>query len=282
MSATIGRIGFWSGLLFGVTIWFLPPFAGLNEAAQATLALASVMVMWWMTEAVPISATALLPLVLIPVLGIGTISQASTAYGNPVIFLFMGGFLLAAALERSGLHRRIAYGVVSLIGMSSDKLILGFLVTSALLSMWISNTATALMMLPIALSVGAIGTDYGSSEKSISALMLAVAIGSNLGGVGTLIGTPPNAIMVGYLQQNHNIQMGFGEWMKYGVPIIAVMLPIVYFVLRATMGFASTADEASIAREVRQQRSNLGPWSTAEVRISLLFALAAICWIFQP
>jgi len=282
MTATIGRIGFWIGLLMGLLIWLMPPFAGLSEVAQATLALSAVMVMWWMTESIPISATALLPLILIPVLGIGSISQASSPYGNPVIFLFLGGFLLATALERCGLHKRIAYSIVSLIGMSPNRLILGFLIASAVLSMWISNTATALMMLPIALSVGSIGSQYGNTDKAIAALLLAVAFGSNLGGVGTLIGTPPNAIMVGYLQQNHDIQIGFAEWMKIGVPIILVMLPVVYFVLKATMGFTAKMDEEAIAKEVHYQRSNLGPWSAAEVRVTLLFVVAAIGWIFQP
>lgn len=282
MTAAIGRIGFWLGILLGLTIWLLPPFGGLNEPAQATLGLAAVMVLWWMTEAVPISATALLPLVLIPVLEIGSISQASSPYGNPVIFLFLGGFLLATALERCGLHKRIAYSIVSMIGMSPSRLILGFLIASSMLSMWISNTATALMMLPIAMSVGSIGSQYGSTDKSIAALLLAVAFGSNLGGVGTLIGTPPNAIMVGYLQQNHDIQIGFGEWMLIGVPIVIIMLPIVYFVLKRNMGYAPTVDEAAISREVRSQRSHLGRWSSAELRVALLFAFAATCWIFQP
>lgn len=282
MTAAIGRIGFWVGILLGLTIWLLPPFGGLSGPAQATLALAAVMVLWWMTESVPISATALLPLVLIPVLEIGTISQASSPYGNPVIFLFLGGFLLATALERCGLHKRIAYSIVSMIGMSPNRLILGFLIASALLSMWISNTATALMMLPIALSVGSIGSQYGSTDKSIAALLLAVAFGSNLGGVGTLIGTPPNAIMVGYLDQNHGIQVGFGEWMMIGVPIVFILLPIVYFVLKRNMGYAPAVDEQAIAREVRAQRSHLGRWSAAELRVTLLFSLAAVCWIFQP
>jgi solute carrier family 13 (sodium-dependent dicarboxylate transporter), member 2/3/5 len=282
MTTTIGKIGFWIGLLLGVLIWLMPPFAGLTQTAQATLALATVMVMWWMTESIPISATALLPLVLIPILGIGTMMQASSPYANPVIFLFLGGFLLATALERCGLHKRIAYFIVSLIGMSPNRLILGFLIASAVLSMWISNTATALMMLPIALSVGSIGSQYGNTDKAIAALLLAVAFGSNLGGVGTLIGTPPNAIMVGYLQQNHDIQIGFAEWMKIGVPIILVMLPIVYFVLKGTMGFTAKMDEEAIAKEVHYQRSNLGSWSAAEVRVTLLFVIAAIGWIFQP
>ncbi len=282
MTATIGRIGFWVGLFVGALICWLPPFAGLSEAAQATLALSAVMVLWWMTESISISATALLPLVLIPVLGIGTISQASSPYGNPVIFLFLGGFLLATALERCGLHKRIAYSIVSLIGMSPNRLILGFLIASAALSMWISNTATALMMLPIALSVGSIGSQYGNTDKAIAALLLAVAFGSNLGGIGTLIGTPPNAIMVGYLQQNHDIQIGFAEWMRIGVPIIVVMMPIVYFVLKAAMGFTAKMDEDAIAREVRMQRSHLGSWSAAEVLVTLLFIVAAVGWIFQP
>jgi solute carrier family 13 (sodium-dependent dicarboxylate transporter), member 2/3/5 len=281
MAEIISRLGFWLGILFGVAVYLAPSFGGLSDPAQATLAITTLMVIWWVTEAIHISATALLPIILIPILGVGSIAQATAPYGNPVVFLFLGGFLLATALERSNLHKRIALGIVALLGASPNRLILGFLLSSALLSMWISNTATAMMMLPIALSVGTIGSDYGNTDKGVGALLLSVAIGSNLGGIGTLIGTPPNAIMVGYLSQNHDIQMGFGEWMLIGVPLVIVSLPIFYFILKKTMAFDAPVDEAVIAREVQAQRSLLGVWSKAEIRVTIIFTITASLWIFQ-
>lgn len=281
MVGIFSRLGFWLGILAGVAVYLAPPFGGLTDAAQAALAITALMVIWWVTEAIHISATALVPIVLIPLLEIGSIAEATSPYANPVIFLFMGGFLLAAALERSHLHKRIALSIVALIGASPHRLILGFLVTSSLLSMWISNTATALMMLPIALSVGSIGSSYGNTDKGIAALLLSVAIGSNLGGIGTLIGTPPNAIMLGYLSQNHGIEMGFGEWMLVGVPLVIVSLPIFYFILRILMDFNAPVDESVIAREVQVQRMALGAWSTSEIRVSILFSITASLWMFQ-
>ena len=281
MAGIVSRLGFWLGILIGIAVHLTPPFGGLSDPAQITLAITALMVIWWVTEAIHISATALLPIVLIPLLGIGTIAQATSPYANPVIFLFMGGFLLAAALERSRLHTRLALGIVALIGASPHRLILGFLVTSSLLSMWISNTATAMMMLPIALSVGSIGSDYGNTDKGIAALLLSVAIGSNLGGIGTLIGTPPNAIMLGYLSQNHNIEMGFGEWMRIGVPLVVVSLPIFYLILKKSMAFEATVNDAVISKEVQAQRLALGPWSISEIRVSIVFSMTASLWIFQ-
>jgi sodium-dependent dicarboxylate transporter 2/3/5 len=281
VAGIVSRLGFWLGILIGIAVYLAPPFGGLSDPAQITLAITALMVIWWVTEAIHISATALLPIVLIPLLGIGTIAQATSPYANPVIFLFMGGFLLAAALERSRLHTRLALGIVALIGASPHRLILGFLVTSSLLSMWISNTATAMMMLPIALSVGSIGSDYGNTDQGIAALLLSVAIGSNLGGIGTLIGTPPNAIMLGYLSQNHNIEVGFGEWMRIGVPLVVVSLPIFYLILKKSMAFEATVNDAVISSEVQAQRLALGPWSTSEIRVSILFSITASLWIFQ-
>jgi len=151
-----------------------------------------------------------------------------------------------------------------------------------LLSLWISNTATALMMLPIALSVGMIGSDFSSNTRSVSALLLAVAYGSSIGGLGTLIGTPPNAIMAGYLEQSHDISMGFAEWMYIGVPLVLVCLPVTYFILKWTLGLIQGANEGDVEAEIRIQRRSLGRWSFAEVSMLIVFFLTACSWMFQP
>lgn len=278
----IRRIGLWAGVLMGIIIWYIPISSELSTFAHATLAIGTLMAIWWITEAIPISATALIPVILFPIFGVGTVAQTTSPYANPVIFLFLGGFILATALERCGLHKRIALSIVSGVGVSPHRLMLGFLLASALLSLWISNTATALMMLPIALSVGAIGSTFNSNTRSMSALLLAVAYGSSIGGLGTLIGTPPNAIMAGYLKQSHDINMGFGEWMYIGVPLVLVCLPVTYFILKWTMGLIKGANEHDVAAEIRVQRSSLGRWSFAEISMLIVFVLTAFSWMFQP
>jgi sodium-dependent dicarboxylate transporter 2/3/5 len=276
------KIGLWLGPLAFVGIFNLAPLQGLDPAAQTTLAVAALMVIWWVTEALDIAVTALVPLLMLPLFGVGTLAQNTAPYASPVVFLFLGGFLLAIALEKSGLHRRIAYAILTWVGYAPHTLMLGFLLASTLLSMWISNTATAMMMLPIALSVASISEGYGSDPKAISALLLSVAIGSNLGGVGTLIGTPPNAIMSGYLSQTHAIEIGFLEWMKIGVPIILVSLPLFYFIIRKNLTFTLTNEKARIGDEIMRHRVALGGWKPVEIRVASLGLITALLWMFQP
>lgn len=278
----MSKIGFWLGIAAALAVGLMPTPEGLSAAAHATLAAGTLMGIWWITEALPVAATALVPVFLFPLLGVGTVGQATAPYANHIIYLFLGGFLLAAGLERSGLHRRLALAVVAGVGVSPPRLILGFLLATALLSMWISNTATALMMLPIAMTVATIGGDTPGSARGASALLLAVAYGSSVGGLGTLIGTPPNAIMAGYLQQAHGIEVGFGEWMLVGVPLVAIALPATYWVLRRTLRFEAVASEETAMAVIARQRAELGPWSAAEVRVANVFVLAALCWSFQP
>ena len=210
------------------------PLSGMPSDAKCTLAVAAWIVVWWVTEAVPIAVASLMPIVLFPLFNVLSISEVCSSYGHRYVFLFLGGFLLALALEKWDLHKRIALGIIKKTGTGTRSMIFGFMLASALLSMWISNTATTLMMLPIATSVVSL-LRMGSNEKQHKRfaliVMLAIAYGANIGGIGTLVGTPPNAAMAGILSEQYNINIGFGEWMAIAAPFSFVLLFMVYFLL---------------------------------------------------
>ncbi len=279
---TLKTVGFVAGPLLAFVAWMLPAPDGMSDVAHAVMVVGMWMAIWWITEAIPIGATALIPIIAFPLMGVGTVAQNTAPYANPIIYLFLGGFLLASALESSNLHRRIALNVVALVGFSADRLILGFLLASALLSMWISNTATALMMMPIAFTVGKIGISHKGFNPLLTGILLAVAYGSSIGGLGTLIGTPPNAIMAAYLLQAHDIQMGFGEWMVIGVPLVVVSLPVCYYVLKHVLKTHTYKADSHVESQITTSLTELGRWSPAEKRVFIVFSSTAICWIFQP
>jgi sodium-dependent dicarboxylate transporter 2/3/5 len=244
------------------------------------------MALWWITEAIPIPATALLPLVLFPLLGAGTIRDAASPYANPLIFLFMGGFMLALAMQRWGLHRRIALHIIRRMGTQPSSIVAGFMISSAFLSMWVSNTATAMMMLPIGLSVIELASDDRLSPPGRNpfavALLLGIAYACSIGGLGTLIGTPPNAFMAAFLSETYGIEIGFAEWMLVGIPIVVIGLPICFWVLTRVAfpirGQQLAGGEQLISRELEA----IGPMSRAEKMVAVVFALTAFAWIFRP
>jgi sodium-dependent dicarboxylate transporter 2/3/5 len=250
----------------------LTPDGALAGPARQTAAVLLWMAVWWMTEAAPIAVTALLPLVLFPLLGIRGVRDVAPNYANQMIFLFLGGFVLALAVERSGLHKRLALAILDAIGESPRRLVWGFLIATAALSMWLSNTATALMLLPIAAGVAA----RLDSDRAPSRLMLAVAYGASIGGIGTLVGTPPNLVLAGMAPNlvpdlEH---LTFGRWMLFGVPFVAVFLPIVGLQLgRGLRGGAG--HDTGLAAE----RAALGPLRRSERRVAILFAITAVAWI---
>jgi sodium-dependent dicarboxylate transporter 2/3/5 len=216
----------------------LPPPDGMSPAAWRVAAVAVLMAIWWVSEALPVPVTALAPVVTFPLLDIAPIGAAAAPYANPLIFLFLGGFMIALALERWNLHRRIALNILCRFGARPSALVAGFLVASASLSMWVSNTATAVMMLPVGLSV--IGLLHRDGVAALSpeedrnfavALLLGIAYGASIGGLGTLIGTPPNAFLAAYMAKTYGISVGFGQWMLLGVPLVMVMLPLAWLVL---------------------------------------------------
>jgi len=266
----------------------VPPPEGLSQAGWRVAAVALVMALWWLTEALPVAATALLPIVLLPLLGIEPIKKVTANYANPLIFLFMGGFMLALALQRWNLHRRIALGVLKAFGTRPTMLVAGFMLATAALSMWISNTATTVMMVTIAVSVLALlnddkvaHMDAGDEKNFHVALMLGIAYAASIGGVGTLIGTPPNALLAAYMADQHGRAIGFAQWMAFGLPIVAVMLPAAWWLL---VRFAYPLQRAAIpgaAGVISGELRALGRMTVPERRVGLVFIGAAALWIFR-
>jgi sodium-dependent dicarboxylate transporter 2/3/5 len=274
------------GLLLGPILFFLillfvkADFAG--KGSTPMLALMALMLVWWILEAVPLAITAMLPLLLFPLFGIMKMDEAGVSYANPVIFLFMGGFMLALGLEKSGLHERIALHIVKITGTKPSGLVLGFLLSSALLSMWISNTATAVMMLPIALSVQQM---FPSSDEKIrhslaAPLMLSIAYGANIGGTMTLIGTPPNIVMAGMLDKLLNYQIGFMEYMVIGFPTGLLLLGFTYLLL-ILLFKPKSASQADVKLLFEEKLHSLGAFSRQEWLVTVVFGITAGLWIFQ-
>jgi solute carrier family 13 (sodium-dependent dicarboxylate transporter), member 2/3/5 len=276
------RIGLLAGPLAFAAILATPSPPSVTAIAWRTAAVAALMAVWWISEAIPIPATALVPLVLFPSLGILPIERAAAPFANPVIFLFLGGFILAAAVERSGLHRRLALSVVRGAGTTPRAIVGGFMLATALISMWVSNTATVVMMLPIALSV--VRLLEGSSGRDTLAvpLMLGIAYSASIGGLGTLIGTPPNALLAGFASSEHAIRIGFAQWMVFAVPLVVVTLPLVWLYL-VRVQFRLPEGELAGGREmIGLEIARLGAVSRAEKSVAAIALLTAACWVTQP
>jgi len=277
------------GLLFGIILFgimlILPPPQGLSQDGWFTAAVTILMAIWWISEALPIPVTALLPIVLLPVLNVSDISEATAPYANPLIFLFMGGFVIALAMEKSDLHRRIALKVVDYIGIKPSSIIIGFIISSAFLSMWVSNTATALMMLPIALSVLKLVEEQKKNGEKLNfeiVLILSIAYACNIGGIATLIGTPPNALLAGFMSENYGFEIGFGQWLMIGLPIMIIGLLILYILL-AKIIYPIRLQELPGGRElINKQLELLGSISKAEKKVTIIFTVTAFLWILRP
>jgi sodium-dependent dicarboxylate transporter 2/3/5 len=276
----------WAGLVGGAAVFFLllslPTPANLPAEGWRMAAVAALMAVWWVTEAIPIPATALVPLVLFPLLGVLRMPDAAAPYANEIIFLFMGGFFIAAAMERWGLHRRLALGIVAAVGTSPRRLVLGFMIATAFISMWISNTAAAAMMFPIGLAIGEMfrpQDKVGPYEFGI-ALMLGTAYAANIGGSATLIGTPPNAIMAGAASEMLGIQVGFVQWMMVGVPVVAILLPLAWLLLVGVL-YPPGEISGNAAAVLKEERRSLGSATRGEMSIGAVFALTALAWVFR-
>ncbi len=262
----------------------VPPPDWLSPEGWLTAGAALLMAVWWITEAVPIPVTALVPLVLFPAIGIGEIKATATPYAHPLIFLFLGGFIIALAMQRWGLHRRVAIGLIGAWGTKPNRIVLGFLLSGALVSMWVSNTATSLMMLPIATSVIAlVPPSSGQAGRAFgTAVLLSVAYGATTGGMATLIGTPPNALLAGYLSSVYSVTIGFGQWMLIGIPVMLVALPVVYLVLTRISFTLGSAEVPGMRALLDEERAKLGKLSRGEISVAIVFALTAAGWIFRP
>ena len=276
------------GMLLGVAVFVaflvIPAPADLEPEAWHTAGVGLLMAIWWISEAIPIPATSLLPLVLFPLLEVGTMEQAAAPYANPLIFLFMGGFIIALAMERWDLHRRVALQVLGRVGTSQRAIIGGFMLVAAFMSMWVSNTATAVMMLPIAISVVEVSEKGGAAEgKGFAiALFLSVAYACSIGGVGTLIGTPPNAFLAGFMAESYGVEVGFAQWMMFGVPVTIVGLSVAYLVVTRFLFPVSTEKRPEQASLIKRELSDMGVLSTPEQRVGLVFLLVATLWITRP
>lgn len=265
-------------LLLAAIVWS-PAWPGLTVGGTRVALLTLVMAVLWITEAIPIPATALLPLVLLPLMGIAPIRAAATPYADPIIFLFMGGFILALAMERWNLHRRIALTIISAVGTRQRSLVLGFLCAATFISMWTSNSATAMMLLPIGVSVyGLLKTGKAGGEIG-AALVLAIAYGANIGGMGTLIGTPPNAVLKAYMEKAHGVQIGFGQWMLFAVPVIILALPVVHLILTRWSFRVENNEVPGVREQISRERVGLGRMSGPEWAVAGAFLTAVVLWI---
>lgn len=279
---TAQRVGLLAGGAFFLLMLAIPTPSALTGEAWRAAAVAVLMAVWWMTEAIPIPATALLPLALFPLLDVLEMADTASAYAEDVVFLLMGGFLLAVAMERWGLHRRIALSLVTAVGTGPARIILGFMLATAFLSMWISNTATAAMMLPVALAVGETfkPEDAGDTYPFGVALMLGIAYAASIGGVATLIGTPPNAVLAATASELIGVDIGFLQWALVGMPLAAIMLPLAWLLLVKVL-YPPELTGVDAAAVIDEQRSSLGAASRGEWIVGIVFTLTAAAWIFR-
>jgi solute carrier family 13 (sodium-dependent dicarboxylate transporter), member 2/3/5 len=283
------RIGLVLGPVVLVVMLLSPAPADMTLAAWRTAAVGALMATWWVTEALPIPVTALIPLILFAPLGILGMGQAAAPYSNPIIFLFLGGFVIALAMERWNLHRRIALAVVRAMGVNPPTLVFSFMAATAFLSMWVSNTATAVMMLPIGLSVIRLvrpdeqyGEDRPVDFNFAIALMLGIAYAASIGGLATLIGTPPNALLAGFMLESYGFEIGFAQWMLVGLPLAALTLPIGWLVLTKLVYPLEIREIPGGRETIERAYRELGPISRPEKAVAVVFTATAFLWITRP
>ncbi len=259
----------------------------MDPLAWRAAAVGLWMAIWWATEAIPVPVTAFLPIVVFDPLGIASIGEAASHYANPIIYLFLGGFMMALALERWNLHRRIALAILDRTGTDGKRLIGGFMFVCAALSMWMTNTSTTMMLLPIVLSViGVIRdnvTDLSDKEHSDFeiAMLLGLAYSASIGGLATLVGTPPNALLIGYLAENYGLEISFARWMTVGIPVTLVMLPVAWLVLTRYLYPVRVPASRAVDAHLHELREELGPMSTAEKRVAVIFCLVVASWMLR-
>jgi sodium-dependent dicarboxylate transporter 2/3/5 len=280
------------GRILGPTIFVLMLVSdqwqtAMSVEAWRAAAIGLWMAVWWATEAVPVPVTALLPIVVFDPLGIASIRDAAAPYAHPTIYLFLGGFILALALERWNLHRRIALSILDKTGTDGRRLIGGFMLVCALLSMWMTNTSTTMMLLPIVLSIVAVirdnVTDLSDKDRENFqiAMLLGLAYSASIGGLATLIGTPPNALLAGFMAENYGLELSFARWMLVGVPVSAVMLPIAWFVLTRYLYPVNVPASQAVDDHLRKLREQLGPITTPERRVAIIFVTVVASWMFR-
>ena len=272
-------------ILFLVIMIFVDA-EGLSFEAKCILASTAWMAIWWVTECVPISVTALLPIVLFPLTGGMDLATTTAAYGHKLVFLFVGGFLIALAIEKWHLHKRLALNIIRVTGSNKSRVILGFMLATAFLSMWISNTATSIMILPVGLAIISQLKDdpktvENENEVFGKSLMIAIAYSASIGGMATLIGTPPNMVLAGVVEESYGIKLNMFDWMKFGVPLSSFLLFVCWLYL-TKIAFKFKNEEFSAGRdEIQRQIKKLGKFSNEEIKVLIVFTLTALGWIFR-
>lgn len=277
--------GLLAGPLLFFIIVFISPQVWISPEAWKVVGIALWMITWWITEAVPIPVTALLPIVMFQAVGVFSSNEVTAPYANPIIFLFMAGFILGLGMERHNLHKRIALNIIRFTGTRPNGIILGFMLTTAFLSMWISNTATTVMMLPIALSITSLLNVDESNDRGIKrfalVLMLGIAYAANIGGTATIIGTPPNVAWVGFMSEMMDYEVGFATYLKVGLPTCFIMLVITYLLLTRVMYPSRVKNLSESSKVIHDQLKALGPITKAEKLVTLIFVITALAWIFR-
>ncbi len=277
-------ISLFAGIALAFFFYFINPLH-VDRSASIVLAIAALMITWWVTEALPMPVVALLPLILFPLFHIGEIKSVATNYADPVIFLFMGGFMLGLAIEKWNLHRRIALSIVRFTGTSGNRIVLGFILATGFISMWISNTATTMMMFPIALSVIHVMKDNkderGNYHHFNLALMLSIAYASNFGGISTIIGTPPNVAFVGFFEKKYNTNIDFFDWMQFSMPIALLLMFALYLLLTRILFPNYIRSNAGAKQFIKEEFVRMGTLSVSERRVLMIFSATALLWIFK-
>lgn len=274
------KIGFWTGPILFLTIYFFVRPEGMPPQAVIVTAVTVWIAVWWITEAIPLPITSLLPIILFPLLGVMELGKTTASYGEPIVFLYIGGFLIAIAIEKTGLHQRIALSIIKSMGTKLSMIVLGFMISTGFLSMWISNTATAIMMLPIGLAVISV-TSHGPNYHPHfpKAVMLAIAYAASIGGLATLIGTPPNIVFAGIMRDMYNTEITFMQWFAIGFPITVLLLFASWWYV-TRIGFPLGNERISGGHDVIHQKlSSSGAMTSGEKKVAVVFLLVALAWI---
>ena len=287
MKRILDNLGFYLGLGTLFLVLLMPTPEGLSIEGHRTAALFLLMGIWWATEAVPIAITALIPLVFFPLLGVSSIESTAAPYANKNVFLFLGGFFLSIAIQKCNLHKRIALTVLKFTGTGGRSIIGGFMLSSCVLSMWIMNTSTTIMLLPIGLAIIAVVKESMhelSETDKINfqvALLLGIAYAANIGGIATLIGTAPNMALNGFMEEQYGVSISFLDWMKVGLPVSLILLPMSWFTL-TRISFPVNFETSSETQEtIQAMRQSIGKIKTPEKRVFVIFLMTALLWVFR-
>jgi len=278
------KIGLFLGpVLFVLVMLFFNP-ENLNPEAKSILASTIWIAIWWITECVPISVTALLPIILFPITGGLDIKSTTASYGHNLVFLFVGGFIIALAIEKWNLHKRVALNIIKFTGTKKSRIILGFMIATAILSMFISNTATTIMILPVGMAIISKVSENKKTDENMNfgkSLMIAIAYSASIGGMATLIGTPPNMIFAGVVKESYGIEISMLEWSIFGLPVSLFLLTICWIYLTKIAFSFEDKNQISGKQEINNQLKKLGKFSNEEFKVAVIFGMTAIGWIFR-